>query len=164
MPEVTIYLPEADKLLTEYGEKYLKIRFTTEILRFNGVKAGIPQSSSESETSGIKYNVDIMKALNKESAGEVEGSYEKQIQKVVAFYQGHQAIVYDFMTSLNALKLEYIKKLQKIEYKYESKNENISIINALSFMTDVNLYVNKKLTEFILLFQRMSASEDNIKY
>lgn len=89
LPPVTIYLPQADSLLTEYGEKYLSLRFTIEVLKFNGIRAGIPQSSTEGDKWGVSYNVDIMKALTKESAGTAEGNYEKQIQKTIAFYTSH---------------------------------------------------------------------------
>lgn len=129
----------------------------------------MPLSSSETDTFGIKYSVDIMKALLKETAGNVEGSYQKQIQKVTAYYMGQQYNVSVLISKLRDLKTKCLNNLQQVEYEWEKKDEfktygkkkyKITIKEATDLIIQVNNIINGNLKEYIGYLQRMSASEN----
>lgn len=84
-PAFIIYVPKVDKIINDYIKEQLPVIYTLKAMRFDSARSGYKSSASESDKVGVGYSLDILKALKKESAGEVNLEYENNGKKHFLF-------------------------------------------------------------------------------
>lgn len=143
---VVIKVPKVDEIGTAYVKEQLPVIYTLRAMRFDSERSGYKSSSSESDKVGISYGLDILKAIQKESAGEINVEYEKQWQKAFSFYI-NQANVHQLEEESRKLNEKYYQIISEVEYFYTEKPGVLGTLRKIGdetagdFMIDFNALI-----------------------
>lgn len=126
-------MPVIDGLGTLFIREELPIQYTISNIFFVSGRSGYKSGSSETSTFSLSYALEVLKALGKQSAGEITAEYSKQFESTMTFFIENSKALWELQTKSTRINESYRQLMSEVPYNYNEVGKPVgdSILSSL---------------------------------